>query len=117
MSDTPPQTQPSPASTGDSKMFELMKRVGTLRDGLLVLSGILYFLGYATWSLNAWRNKLGLLPAIESQYFIAGIVPALVIFVTYLLVRIGISFFFKVQIRLESYILNRPLLGLVVFLL
>lgn len=56
-----------------------LKHVGKTRDGILVLGGTLYILGYIVWSINAFINKLGLLPAFESQYFIAGIVPFLIV--------------------------------------
>jgi hypothetical protein len=31
-----------------------VKRIGDLRDGLLVGASLLYGLGYVVWSLNAW---------------------------------------------------------------
>jgi len=65
------------------------KHVGKSRDGLLVVGGALYILGYIVWSINAFINKLGLLPAFESQYFIAGIVPLVIIFLAVLLMRIS----------------------------
>jgi hypothetical protein len=63
------------------------KHVGKSRDGILVVGGALYILGYIVWSINAFINKLGLLPAFESQYFIAGIVPFVIIFLAILLIR------------------------------
>jgi hypothetical protein len=64
-----------------------LKHVGKSRDGILVVGGALYILGYIVWSINAYIQKLGLLPAFESQYFIAGIVPFLIIVVLYFLIR------------------------------
>jgi len=64
-----------------------LKHVGKSRDGILVVGGALYILGYIVWSINAYVNRLGLLPAFESQYFIAGIVPLVVIFLVCLLIR------------------------------
>jgi hypothetical protein len=60
-----------------------LERVGKSRDGILVVGGALYILGYIVWSINAYINKLGLLPAFESQYFIAGIVPFIIIFLLF----------------------------------
>jgi hypothetical protein len=54
-------------------------RIGGLRDGLLVLASLLYGLGYLAWSLHAWQNDLGLLPALDVQYFVAGVFPALIL--------------------------------------
>lgn len=66
-----------------------LKQVGKSRDGILVVGGALYILGYIVWSINAFVNKLGLLPAFESQYFIAGIVPLVIIFLAVLLIRLS----------------------------
>jgi hypothetical protein len=63
-------------------------RVGKLRDGLLVAGGLLYILGYIVWSVNAQINGLGLLPALEFQYLVAGIIPALIIGLAALFIRI-----------------------------
>jgi hypothetical protein len=58
---------------------DLLKWLGERRDGFLVGGAIIYGLGYLVWSYNAWRNHLGQLPAIELQYVIAGLVPALIL--------------------------------------
>jgi hypothetical protein len=55
--------------------FSWIQRLGALRDGFLVLAASSYVMGYLVWSVNAWQNNLGLLPALESQYFVAGIIP------------------------------------------
>jgi len=60
-----------------------LTRIGELRDGLLVLASLIYGLGYFVWSLHAWKQGLGLLPALDAQYFAAGIVPGLVIVAAY----------------------------------
>jgi hypothetical protein len=51
------------------------------------MASLLYVLGYLVWSLNAAVNNLGLLPAIDSQYFVAGIVPALIALLVYFVIR------------------------------
>jgi hypothetical protein len=56
--------------------------IGNLRDGLLVSAGCFYVLGYFIWAIHAWENNMGLLPALELHYLIAGIIPALVILLT-----------------------------------
>lgn len=61
-----------------SEQTNWLVRVGALRDGLLVLASILYGLGYLVWSVHAWEQDLGLLPALDAQYFVAGVFPALV---------------------------------------
>ena len=46
---------------------DLLKRAGEIRDGFLVMGAIFYFFGYIVWAINAYRNDLGLLPALEFQ--------------------------------------------------
>lgn len=55
-----------------------------LRDGSLVTAAILYFLGYIVWAVNAYVNNLGLLPALDVQYFVAGLLPASTIIILYI---------------------------------
>ena len=70
-----------------TRLSDWLERVGKSRDGILVIGGALYILGYAVWSVNAYIKGLGLLPAFESQYFIAGTVPFLIFFLVYRLIR------------------------------
>jgi hypothetical protein len=77
-----------------------VKHIGDLRDGLLVCATLLYGLGYFVWSLNAWQNNLGLLPLIESQYLVAGVVPALILWLAYL----GLRLLTRLKDHLPSWI-------------
>ena len=54
---------------------------------LLVAAGIAYVLGYITCSIHAFINGLGMLPALDAQYFIAGSVPLLTVIVVWLIIR------------------------------
>jgi hypothetical protein len=63
-----------------------LKDVGSLRDGFLVTAATFYFFGYIVWAINAYRNDLGLLPALEFQYFIAGAPLVVIILVLYSIV-------------------------------
>lgn len=72
-----------------SGIVNWMKQIGGLRDGFLVIASVLYILGYIIWSVSAFQSDLGLLPAIESQYFIAGIVPTLILWLVYIGVIYG----------------------------
>jgi hypothetical protein len=58
---------------------------GTTKSWLAVL-GLLYLLGYVIWSVHAWHRGLGQLPALRAQYFIAGLVPLLLLSVLTLIV-------------------------------
>lgn len=55
------------------------ERLSYVRDATLAAGGILYALGYTLWSLYAWRYHLGPVPALRAQYFVAGIVFAIII--------------------------------------
>lgn len=52
-----------------------LRYLGRIRDGLLVLLGLMYAAGFLVLNYNAWRNGLGVLPALDFQYFVAGFVP------------------------------------------
>ncbi len=69
-------------------MKDWIKRIGKFRDSFLVLAGGLYVLGYVVRSISGFNNNLGFLPAFESQYLIAGIVPAIVILAFYFLISV-----------------------------
>ena len=73
--------------------FDALKWLGERRDGFLVGGAILYGLGYLVWSYNAWRNHLGELPALEFQYLMSGIIPAVILGLAWA----GAAFFFKVR--------------------
>src|SRR5262245_47054884 len=70
---------------------DILKWLGDRRDGFLISGAVLYGLGYLVWSYNAWRNDLGQLPALEFQYLIAGIIPAVLIALTW----VAIAFFYS----------------------
>lgn len=78
-------SQPEKDATILVRWLDRLKKLGLgeARDDLLVIAAALYGVGYLVWALHASRYNLGLLPAIESQYFIAGIAPTLVIVVAY----------------------------------
>jgi hypothetical protein len=64
------------------KISKLLKRLGELRDGMLVTGTAVYLLGYLTWSYYAWREGLGPVAALDAQYFAAGIPICLVLLAT-----------------------------------
>lgn len=78
----------NPSTSGTFSLLgwigDRLSPLAKLRDGLLVTAVIVYILGYLVWSLNAWVNNLGLLPALDFQYFVAGIFPALLIWLVYI---------------------------------
>ena len=60
-------------------MFERFKTVGEYRDAVLVLISVDYLLGYFSWSYYAAKNHLGLIPALDAQYLVAGVLPTLIL--------------------------------------
>jgi hypothetical protein len=61
--------------------FNQLIKIGQLRDSILVGASLVYALGYLVWSLTAMKNNLGLIPALDFQYFLAGVVPAFLILI------------------------------------
>ena len=56
-----------------------LNKLGSYRDGLLVLASVLYLSGYAIWSVIAWRSELGPIPVLDAQYFVAGAPPLILV--------------------------------------
>ena len=86
MADTshPPKPNPSADSGASAEqakrgLLPVLGTIGNLRDTLLVGAGTIYILGYLSWSISAYSQGLGLLPALEAQYFMAGVVPAAIL--------------------------------------
>jgi len=50
----------------------MLRRLGEVRDGLLILAALLYGVGYLAWSLFAWIYGLGTAPPFDAQYFLIG---------------------------------------------
>jgi hypothetical protein len=50
-----------------------------LRDAVLFLGTTVYVLGYLTWAVYSADQGLGVLPPLEGQYFLAGVVPLLLV--------------------------------------
>ncbi len=90
----------------------LVRRLGELRDGLLLLAGVLYLLGYTSWALYALDTGIGLVPVLDSQYFASGIVPAVILLLFALSVRLLRNFQKWLKRPLSAkYQIMRPALG------
>lgn len=68
------------------RVGDWLKIAGELRDGFLVIAAVCYSFGYIVWAITAYRNDLGLLPALDFQYFVAGVPPLLVFLGLYYIV-------------------------------
>jgi hypothetical protein len=58
----------------ETKLARWNSRVKGGRDLFLVASGGVYVCGYLARAFHAWSESLGVLPALDFQYFVAGIV-------------------------------------------
>jgi hypothetical protein len=82
LTEVPDRVTPTAATQSG---IDRVERIGKLRDGILVGSGALYVLGYIVWSVHALDEGLGLLPALELQYLLAGSLLALILLSSVLL--------------------------------
>jgi hypothetical protein len=57
----------------------LLSNASKLRDLALAGAAGTYALGFIIWSIHASVDNLGLLPALDSQYIIAGILPVTIL--------------------------------------
>jgi hypothetical protein len=60
-----------------------------LRDTILFGFSALYVLGYVTWAIYSADRGLGVLPPLEGQYFLAGVVPFFLLIAAYALIRVS----------------------------
>ncbi|MBI4426297.1 MAG: hypothetical protein HY567_01865 [Candidatus Kerfeldbacteria bacterium] len=66
---------------GWRQVSDLLRGLGHYRDGILVAASAVYGVGYLTYSLYAFAYNLGFLPALQSQYLMAGVVPTILLLV------------------------------------
>jgi hypothetical protein len=69
----------------------LLSNGNKLRDLGLAGAGGTYVLGFIIWSIHAFVNDLGLLPALSSQYVIAGLAPVTFLVLGALPLYVGIK--------------------------
>jgi hypothetical protein len=87
------QPQPSaPVAARDTLKQEPGRKswlalLGDQRPGALAIGTALYVLGWGVWAVNAWRLGLGMLPAVDAQYLMAGAPPLAILAAAWLGVR------------------------------
>jgi hypothetical protein len=101
MAASEPVAQPNAPHQQNDRPFAWIRGLGKFRDGLLVLVTVVYVLGYLVWSIHAWVNNLGLLPALEPQYLAAGIPLALILSLAWLGYKVLKRILEKIQVRLN----------------
>lgn len=62
-------------------MWDWLKDLGKYRDGLIIVTVGIYILGYIVKSIYSLRLNLGVLPLLDAQYTVAGLVPASIILI------------------------------------
>ena len=50
-----------------------------IRDRAIIFAGAVYILGFGVRGFWSWMYNLGLISAIDEQYFVAGIIPAFIL--------------------------------------
>jgi hypothetical protein len=75
-----------------STILERVKTIGEYRDAVLVLISIDYLLGYFSWSYYAAQNDLGLVPALDTQFLVAGVLPTVILGIAIALVVAHLRF-------------------------
>jgi hypothetical protein len=91
--------------------FFEFQSLGKIKENFLIIFGLVYGVGYLSWSFYATINSLGIVPAFDLQYIIAGIYPSLLI--------LFFIWMFKLRKRLIIYQdknLNRKAVGKFKFL-
>lgn len=73
-------------------LFDRIKSIGAYRDAVLVLISVDYLLGYFSWAYYAAENDLGLVPALDAQYLVAGVLPTIILAISVALVVLHLSF-------------------------
>jgi hypothetical protein len=69
----------------------LLSNASKLRDLALAGAAGTYAVGFIIWSIHASVNDLGLLPALDSQYIIAGLAPIILVGTSVAAVYFGVN--------------------------
>ncbi len=76
----------------NNTLLAWLRKIGAFRDSFLVAASLIYILGYVVRASHAAANNLGSLPAIESQYFTAGIVPLAILISVWFIIQLVTRF-------------------------
>ncbi|HLP20961.1 MAG TPA: hypothetical protein VK174_11700 [Chitinophagales bacterium] len=66
-----------------NKFFYTSEGLSQVFKIVVGLSSVVYIVGYVTWALYASENHLGYLPAIKEQYFVAGLIPTMILLIIF----------------------------------
>ena len=68
-------------------MQELTAILDRVKSYWLTVAAVLYFCGLLCWCFYSWENNLGHVDALQLQYLVAGIIPAIIIFYFFWLLK------------------------------
>ena len=101
-------------------MQELTAILDRVKSYWLTVAAVLYFCGLLCWCFYSWENNLGHVDALQLQYLVAGIIPAIIIFYFFWLLKYSKRHSEKITNWLERNLLvlriGKALLSLFVLL-
>lgn len=84
-------------------MVALINKLQNLKTSIFDIAAIIYGLGLVNWSIYAYSNSLGVVPALDTQYFVAGIGPFLMMLIIYYAVTSKFSFPGRIILALRNF--------------
>ena len=60
----------------------LLRSIGTIRDGALLLASSIYLMGFICFAIASYRFKIGFIKPFDAQYFVAGLLPVTLLIIT-----------------------------------
>lgn len=58
--------------------LDYLPTLTSVRDGILIVAGVDFVLGYLTIAYGASQNKLGFVPPVQAQCLLAGLIPTII---------------------------------------
>lgn len=94
----------------DINSRELGKLLSKIRDFIIILGALVYLVGYVVWALIAWKENLGPIPALDTQYFVAGVPTVIAItFFIFVFYWLGVFLYVIFPKWLEKLFPTRPM--------
>jgi hypothetical protein len=73
------QRAAAPISPGSPTRPSLIATTKSTVDAVVAAGTVLYVLGFLSWACYAWTHDFGISPSPQAQYFVAGLVPGLLL--------------------------------------
>jgi hypothetical protein len=75
-------------------MDKIIEQLEKYKNSFLAVAGAIYVLGLVNWSIFAYSKSLGIVTVFDTQYFVAGFIPFLLIVLVYISFRSRFAFIF-----------------------